>query len=259
VGNGSGDGGRFLHGLARHAAINGRTLFIHTCGDDAPVSETNDPSFSQHVRNFRPLAEHPMPAPVIVPLRAPPVAEVLEWADRQQFDAIHIDTPGPMGLCGWLASKMLRVPLLATHNFDPAAEVYRLTSDYRLTATTRSYVQWLYGQTTGVFVWGRDGRESAVAAGVAGGKITLLPQDIDSVPAGDVDEDELRRLRATRTGAQRSARLSGDGFDAFWDRLVAAAESARAAVSQGRKDSARPAPGPASPFGNDRATLEGAV
>jgi hypothetical protein len=183
------------------------------------------------------------------------VAEVLEWADRQQYDAIHIDTPGPMGLCGLLAARMLRVPLLATHNFDPAGEVYRLTGDYRLTAATRSYVRWLYAQTTGVFVWGRDGRESAVAAGVAGGSITLLPPDIDTEPMGDPDEDELHRLRAARTSSQRSARLSrGDGFDAFWDRLVAAAEAARAANSQGRDDPAGRARAALDP-----ATLEGAV
>jgi hypothetical protein len=258
--NGSGNGGRFLQGLARHVAATGRSLCIHTCGEDATIIETSDPSFARHVRNFRPLVEQHLPAPLTAPLRIPPVAEVLEWADRQQFDAIHIDTPGPMGLCGWLASKMLRVPLLATHNFDPAAEVYRLTSDYRLTATTRSYVQWLYGQTTGVFVWGRDGRESAVAAGVASGKITLLPPDIDTGTQDESDDDELHRLRANRTSSQRSARLSrGDGFDAFWDKLVAAAEAARAANSLGRDAFAGRAANPGSPFDTDRATLEGAV
>jgi len=255
-GNGSGDGRRFLHGLARHASATGRTLFIATCGEDA----VSDPALPRQFHNFRPLVEQPLPAPLTAPLRIPPVAEVLEWADRQQFDAIHIDTPGPMGLCGWLASKMLRVPLLATHNFDPAAEVYRLTTDYRLTATTRSYVQWLYSQTTGVFVWGRDGRESAVAAGVAGGKITLLPPDIDTGSMDDSDEDELHRLRANRTSSQRSARLSrGDGFDAFWDRLVAAAEAARAANSAGRGPLAGRAAQPDSPFDTDRATLKGGV
>jgi hypothetical protein len=259
-GNASGHGGRFMQGLARHAEATGRTLLIHTCGENAAQIENRDPSFAGRVRNFRPLVEQPLPAPLTAPLRIPPVAEVLEWADRQQFDAIHIDTPGPMGLCGWLASKMLRVPLLATHNFDPAAEVYRLTSDYRLTATTRSYVQWLYGQTAGVFVWGRDGRESAVAAGVAGGKITLLPPDIDTGPIDDTDEDELHRLRANRNSSPRSARLSrGDGFDAFWERLIAAAEAARAANSVGRDAlPARPAH-PGSPFDTDRATFEGAV
>ena len=187
-GNGSGDGGRFLHGLARHAAAaRANTLHPHHAGDGAPGLRTQMiPRLPKHVRNFRPLVEHPLPAPLTIPLRVPPLVEALEWADRQQFDVIHIDTPGPMGLCGWLASKMLRVPLLATHNFDPGAEVYRLTGDYRLTAATRSYVQWLYGQTMGVFVWGRDGRESAVAAGVASGKITLLPPpDVDSGPMED--------------------------------------------------------------------------
>jgi len=52
------------------------------------------------------------------PLTIPPLAEILEWADRQQLDAIHVHTPGPMGLCGWLVAKMLRVPVLGTYHTD---------------------------------------------------------------------------------------------------------------------------------------------
>jgi len=51
-------------------------------------------------------------------LTVPPIAEILEWADRQQFDAIHVDTPGPMGLAGMLVAKMLRIPLLSTYHTD---------------------------------------------------------------------------------------------------------------------------------------------
>jgi hypothetical protein len=111
-------------------------------------------------------------------------------------------------------------------------------------------VQWLYGQTMGVFVWGRDGRESAVAAGVASGKITLLPPpDVDSGPMEDTNEDELNRLRAARTGATRPTwRTRADGFDAFWDRLVAAAGAARTANSQGRDNPPERAAQPGSTF-----------
>jgi glycosyltransferase involved in cell wall biosynthesis len=84
-------------------------------------------------------------------LTLPPLLDVLEWSDRQQFDAIHISTPGPMGLCGWIVSKMLRVPLLATYHTDFPAYVAHLTRDHRMANSTREYMKWLYGQTSAVF------------------------------------------------------------------------------------------------------------
>jgi len=72
-------------------------------------------------------------------LTLPPLLDVLEWSDRQQFDAIHISTPGPMGLCGWIVSKMLRVPLLATYHTDFPAYVAHLTRDHRMANSTREH------------------------------------------------------------------------------------------------------------------------
>ena len=61
-----------------------------------------------------PLLSRELPYYSELKLNLPPVLDVLEWADRQQFDVIHCSTPGPMGLCGWLVAKMLRVPVLGT-------------------------------------------------------------------------------------------------------------------------------------------------
>ena len=69
---------------------------------------------------------------------------MLEWADRQQFDAIHVHTPGPMGLIGWLAASMLNVPLLSTYHTDFPAYVQDHTGDHRLVTACESYMQWFF-------------------------------------------------------------------------------------------------------------------
>jgi uncharacterized membrane protein len=71
-------------------------------------------------------------------LNLPPVLEVLDWADRQQFDVVHVSTPGPMGLCGWLVAKMLRVPLMCTYHTDFPAYVDKLARDHRVHQRTPS-------------------------------------------------------------------------------------------------------------------------
>ena len=85
-------------------------------------------------------------------LSLPPVLEILEWADRQQFDAIHVSTPGPMGLCGWLVAKMLRVPMLATYHTDFPAYLEQLSGDHRNTNGSAKYMSWFYNQATTVFL-----------------------------------------------------------------------------------------------------------
>lgn len=136
--------GRFIRDMADQAQRQARHLVVHT--------SCESPKFEHPIRkNFAPLLSREMPYYPELRLSLPPVLDILEWADRQQFDAIHVSTPGPMGLCGWLASKMLRVPLLATYHTDFPAYVENLTRDYRMVHGTVAYMKWLYGQTSAVF------------------------------------------------------------------------------------------------------------
>lgn len=136
--------GRFIRDMSQQALATHRQLTIHT--------STLSPRFDlPNRKNFTPLLSRPLPYYADLSLNLPPVLEVLEWADRQQFDVIHISTPGPMGLCGWLVAKMLRVPVLATYHTDFPRYVEALTRDHRITRATTAYMKWLYGQMAAVF------------------------------------------------------------------------------------------------------------
>ncbi|MEA2710351.1 MAG: hypothetical protein QOF78_2952, partial [Phycisphaerales bacterium] len=138
--------GRFLRDMSEQAAGQSRQLTIHTS-----VPAGNLRFDLPNRKNFVPLLSRPLPYYEEVILNLPPVLEVLDWSDRQQFDVVHVSTPGPMGLCGWLVSKMLRVPLLCTYHTDFPAYVDKLARDHRVTNGTAAYMNWFYAQAATVF------------------------------------------------------------------------------------------------------------
>ncbi len=141
--------GRFVRTMAHEATNRGFCLIVHTCGPDTDSKGRHDdhPYRDEPYRkNFQPMVQRALPQLPELTFTLPPVIEVLEWADRQQFDAIHVDTPGPMGLCGLLVARMLHIPLLGTYHVDYPAYVKALTGDFRLTSAVEGYISWFYGR-----------------------------------------------------------------------------------------------------------------
>jgi glycosyltransferase involved in cell wall biosynthesis len=135
---------RFIRDMGEHARRENFHLTVHTC--------TGDPKFDlPNRRNFKPLLSRPMPYYQNLQLNVPPLLEMLELADREQYDVIHVSTPGPVGMVGYLASKMLRVPMLSTYHTDFPAYVAQLTGDYRMTTVCESFMSWFYQRAAAVF------------------------------------------------------------------------------------------------------------
>jgi hypothetical protein len=98
-------------------------------------------------KDFVPLTKVAIPTTDVY-LRIPPVLEILQAADCEQFDVILVNTCGPMALCGKLAAAMLRVPVVAVRHEDFSRQVLDATQgDYRLCAAAGAYSAWFYGST----------------------------------------------------------------------------------------------------------------
>lgn len=168
---------RFIRDMGRLAHESGRELIVHTStpADELKFSEAEMP----FRRNFPPLISRPMPYYADLKLNIPPVLEVLEWADRMQFDVIHVSTPGPMGIVGLLAAKMLRVPVLATYHTDFPAYVEKLTGDHRMANGAAQYMRWFYAIPEAVFSRSSAYRFNLVDLGVKEDAVRTIRAGID--------------------------------------------------------------------------------
>jgi glycosyltransferase involved in cell wall biosynthesis len=221
---------RFIRDMGEQSKRLGRQFTIHTCTDKLPESRgvnfpQNFPTLNR--KNFVPLLSAPMPFYSELSLNLPPLLEILEWADRQQFDAIHVSTPGPMGLCGWVVSKMLRVPLLGTYHTDWPAYLDNLTGDHRVAHATTEYMEWFYGQMATVFSRSREYLFNLHDLGIAEKRLrTILPcvntEKFSPVHATDATgelwksmgiEQPHRLLYAGRVSVEKNLPLLANAFE----------------------------------------------
>jgi glycosyltransferase involved in cell wall biosynthesis len=164
--------GRFLRDMGEQAVRLGRSLTIHTSSKWLRKG-------AAYRKNFAPLLTMPLPCYAELQVSLPPVLEILEWADQQQFDVIHVSTPGPMGLCGMMAAMMLRVPLVGTYHTDFPIYAEKLTGDHRVANGTRAYIKWFYGRLAAVFSRSRAYELSLRELGVNGEGIETLSPGVD--------------------------------------------------------------------------------
>jgi glycosyltransferase involved in cell wall biosynthesis len=205
----------FTASIAAQAAGRDLKFCVHTCGEQPAPGQ----SWQKH---FKPLATIPS-ALRSQPFAIPPIAEILEWADRQQFDVIHAETFGPMGLVGWIAAKMLRIPFVAAFHADVAGLIRAATGDFRLSMTASAAAGWFYQQADAVLIRSRSSEKLLASLGVDAKKIVMLPAEYDAEtfkPVRDASYWQRRGIREPRTllyhgpvSSERNLALLAEAFE----------------------------------------------
>jgi glycosyltransferase involved in cell wall biosynthesis len=88
----------------------------------------------------------PLPAYEQIELRFPLVTDVIERLERDMPDLVHVATPGPIGLTGLLAAKLLGVPVVGSYHTEIGPYALQLTRDLVIADLTDRYVDWFYRQ-----------------------------------------------------------------------------------------------------------------
>jgi len=138
-------------------------------------------------------------------LGVPPILEILDLCERERYTEIVVGMPGPLGLAGLLAARLLGLPLVALVRTDVPAIVQRITREVFFEDLTRDLVRRFYGAADRLLVATRFERELLVADGFAPERIEIVGEVDAAERGGEAVEPALAVSRANT--AARYARL----------------------------------------------------
>ncbi|PZR75057.1 MAG: histidinol-phosphatase [Chthoniobacterales bacterium] len=177
------------------------------------------------IKNFRPIGEFELPEYELQRLSFPPIMQILDYVQREQFTEIIISTPGPMGLTALLAAKMLNLQTSGIYHTDIPEYVRILTEDRFLESLAWSYMHWLYGQVDTVFVNSEQYRKCWIDRGFAPEKLKILPRGLDTDlfnparrdltfwPGAGTNGSEIRLLYVGRISREKDLDVLAAAYD----------------------------------------------
>ncbi|HVR99188.1 MAG TPA: glycosyltransferase [Thermoanaerobaculia bacterium] len=134
------------------------SLVAITCG-----AEPRPTGFE--VVSFRPMMTLPLPGYEPQVLTVPPLLEVLEHCERTRYRQILVSTPGPLGLIGLAAGKLLGIPVTGIYDTTLPGQVRRWTGSHSLEEMSWLYLRWLFGAMDALWVASRHDRERLAGRG----------------------------------------------------------------------------------------------
>lgn len=146
--------------------VNGVSRFLNDIVDQAiaterPLQVLTSTRFTTRplptIHNVPPLFACPMPGYPQLELAVPNVRALLQRVRAIEPDVIHVSTPGPVGLVGVLASRLLRLPLVGTYHTDfPAYIADLFDDDPTFNAVARAAMRGIYRRFDTIFTRSED-------------------------------------------------------------------------------------------------------
>jgi glycosyltransferase involved in cell wall biosynthesis len=131
------------------------------------------------IKNFPPIGEFELPEYELQKLSFPPILQMLDYIQREKFTEIIISTPGPIGLTGLLAAKLLNLQCSGIYHTDFPQYIRILTDDSFWESVAWSYMHWFFGQLDTVFVNSEEYRQSWIKRGFDLEKLKIFPRGLD--------------------------------------------------------------------------------
>jgi glycosyltransferase involved in cell wall biosynthesis len=125
-------------------------LTVITCAEPAHLdSLSRQPEIAAliaagQLKLFGSVASTALPQYHGITLHAPPVLDILKYLQEGGFSKVQLSTPGPVGLCGLLAAKLLQIESSATYHTSFPEYVENYTQDVSLEALTWRYMVMFY-------------------------------------------------------------------------------------------------------------------
>lgn len=200
---------RFIQNVADRAQATGRDLQAIT--STALPLETRP-----NVFNFAPVFHAKMPGYDTLDITLPPLLPILRHVEKHLPDVIHISTPGPVGLIGLIAARMLRVPVTGVYHTDFPAYIDRLFDDFTFTSACEWYMRWFYSGFKSVLTRSAEYTASLTRLGLDPARVKPLMPGFEAARFNPRFRDETiwSRLEAQCGASARG--LSRPGFKVLY-------------------------------------------
>jgi glycosyltransferase involved in cell wall biosynthesis len=109
----------------------------------------------------------------------PSLLGTIDWLWRNEITHVELATPGPMGLVGLLAARLMRLPVTASYHTEVPEMVRQLSSNAILHAASRRLLSWFYSRCDRVFAFSEGSKARLVDMGVPAAMIETMPVAID--------------------------------------------------------------------------------
>jgi glycosyltransferase involved in cell wall biosynthesis len=159
--------------LSSLAQEQGRELVAVTCGEGKAPADLP-------LRTFEPLLRFPIPGYESQVLTLPPLLEILDLCERERYSEILVSTPGPIGLAGLAAGRLLGIPVTGIYHTDFPLYVRHLAGSPALEDLTWVYMRWFFGQMDRLYVASRCYRDLLAERGFDPARLQLLPRGVDA-------------------------------------------------------------------------------
>ena len=124
---------------------------------------------------FPPVMDFSFPFCPEINFSFPPLIELVSYCEKREFDLFHVLTPGPVGVCGILASKILKVPLIGVYHEGLLTPFSPLFSKDNLKNVVWLYLGWFYNQMDRIIVASEKEAEILERKNIPGKKIEIVP------------------------------------------------------------------------------------
>lgn len=151
----------------------GRVYHILTCDPQNSYDEGG-------VTNFQPIGVWELPEYPEQKLYYPPLLDMLHHVYAGGYTHIKSATPGPIGLCGLLISKLLKLPFYGTYHTSLPQYAAYLTGDDAMEDLMWRYMIWFYNAMDRIYVPSLNTGQDLVDHGIPEDKILVYPRGVDT-------------------------------------------------------------------------------
>lgn len=130
--------------------------------------------------NFKPIGQMDIPLYQDLSVSMPPFLEIIYAMEQEKITHAVISTPGPMGVCGLAAARMLKIPVAGIYHTDFPQYTKYLTGDDNMKKIINDYMYWFYKHMNLTYSPSEAYKKSLIDIGINENRIKLLRRGVDS-------------------------------------------------------------------------------